>query len=545
MLSRIAALLLIMLFAVAPTLAQTQVKGKVTGADGKPMLMANVFLAQPNDAKTIRSVQADKDGNFKIAIDSAGIWILRFTGVYHQEYSVAFYIDKPTMINIEVRLETYTYLEDFRGVKVNGSFNNWYILRAVSMKKQPDGTYFAEIETKEDSIAYRLMYVRNGGQIEGTQADGYVYNGSMGYNSLIAAKGGKARIIFDPEKLARSTMPPKASFQHTDLVISKFAMIYEELQRYRKAYILANQNFVREGKKRKEFTFDWSGPLSSVEEQIKRETNDILCEELYLNYITIAMLAKSFDASIYKRSLDRISPASTVWSLNPHSIYYALGHSGFTEEQHEKYVQQVIDGNPVDRTKAALLLDEYMVAKLSEQKENARKYYDILVNRFGSSEEAKMIKEKIAPQDFLQVGKPIPAFSFVLMDDSTKTITNESLKGKYYLMNFWASKSEASVREMERLQETYEKYKGGNFMILSLSLDESRQDVVKFRERKWKLPWMNVFLGKDINGKAVRDFNAFDIPVAFLVDPKGNLVAMGKKLSDENLRIAIEKYLGK
>jgi thiol-disulfide isomerase/thioredoxin len=131
------------------------------------------------------------------------------------------------------------------------------------------------------------------------------------------------------------------------------------------------------------------------------------------------------------------------------------------------------------------------------------------------------------------------------MDDPTKTITNESLKGKYYLIDFWASKNEASVREMQLLQEVYEKYKDSNFTILSLSLDESSRDVVKFRETKWKLPWANAFLGRNINSKVVRDFNAFDIPVAFLVDPIGNLVATGNALSSDSLKISLEKYLGK
>ena len=95
-------------FAIGSTLSQTTVMGKVTGADGKPMLMANVFLAQPNEIKTIQSVQAGPDGSFKITIDSSGIWILRCTGVYHEEHDLALYIDKPSTIVVNVRLETYT-----------------------------------------------------------------------------------------------------------------------------------------------------------------------------------------------------------------------------------------------------------------------------------------------------------------------------------------------------------------------------------------------------------------------------------------------------
>jgi len=62
---------------------------------------------------------------------------------------------------------------------------------------------------------------------------------------------------------------------------------------------------------------------------------------------------------------------------------------------------------------------------------------DILVNRFGSSEEAKMIKRKNCSADFPSNWKTDSCvFQVVSMDDSTKTITNESLRGKYYLMDF-------------------------------------------------------------------------------------------------------------
>ena len=59
------------------------------------------------------------------------------------------------------------------------------------MSKQTDGSYTAEIETKDDSVAYRLMYVRDGNQVEGTQADRFTFSSPSGYNSIIAAKGAR------------------------------------------------------------------------------------------------------------------------------------------------------------------------------------------------------------------------------------------------------------------------------------------------------------------------------------------------------------------
>ena len=334
------------------------------------------------------------------------------------------------------------------------------------MSKQTDGRYTAEIETKEDSVAYRLMYARDGNQVEGTQADRFSFTSPQGYNSIVAAQGGRVTIVFSPNLLDRSESPASVTFIESSPLISKFAKGYDELQKYKKAFFSAHQNFVRKRMERKEFSFDWSAQMTSVENEITGETDSIVREELYLNCATIAILAKSVDTSMYRRAIIGIPATSIVWSLNPHSMYYILGHSGYTETQQTQYVQHVFDSNPIEKTKAALLLDEYMIETLSEHKEAARRYYDILESRFGNSEEAKMIKEKAAPRDSLRVGKPIPAFSVVSMDDTTMTITNESLKGKYCLIDFWAAKNDASAREIRGLQEAYEKYKEEEFYNL-------------------------------------------------------------------------------
>ncbi len=123
--------------------AQTIVIGRITGSDGAPMPMANVFLTKPNEKDVFDSVAADKEGKYKMTIATAGIWTLRFAGVYHKDYSIAFCVEKPAEIALDVQLRSYDYLNDSIEAKVIGNFNMWYPPWAVPMIKQQDGTYSA------------------------------------------------------------------------------------------------------------------------------------------------------------------------------------------------------------------------------------------------------------------------------------------------------------------------------------------------------------------------------------------------------------------
>ena len=148
---------------------------------------------------------------------------------------------------------------------------------------------------------------------------------------------------------------------------------------------------------RKEFNFAWSGPMSSIEQEIRQENHPAVREELTLSRLSLAMLAKRTDAAVYRSSVEGISPASRVWSLNPHSMSFALGHSGLKEVEQDRYVQRVLDENPVDRIKSAVLLDAIMAARLSDKREKADRYYSILVGKFGGSPEAASVRNTYSP----------------------------------------------------------------------------------------------------------------------------------------------------
>ena len=183
-----------------------------------------------------------------------------------------------------------------------------------------------------------------------------------------------------------------------------------------------------------------------------------------------------------------------------------------------------------------------MNAKMANDEKNLKLYYEVAVKYFGDTPIGKSVKERFSPVIKIAVGKAVPAFKVKSFEDTTIFITNETFKGKVYLLDFWATWCGPCVGEMDKLHKAYDKFKSKNFQILSLSLDRKSEEITKFRGDKWKMPWLHTFVTND---KKVTDaFEVIAIPRPLLIDEKGMIVAMDADLRGDQLEKTLAKYLG-
>lgn len=149
---------------------------------------------------------------------------------------------------------------------------------------------------------------------------------------------------------------------------------------------------------------------------------------------------------------------------------------------------------------------------------------------------ARGIKSETA----LKVGQLAPNFTQATPDG--RPVSLADYRGKYVLVDFWASWCGPCRQENPNLTKAYHNYKDKNFDVLGVSLDEAKDRA------KWvkavqddHLPWTQVAELKGWQSKAATAYFIKAIPQNFLVDPTGKIIAMN--LRGEELPRALARLI--
>jgi peroxiredoxin len=135
-----------------------------------------------------------------------------------------------------------------------------------------------------------------------------------------------------------------------------------------------------------------------------------------------------------------------------------------------------------------------------------------------------------------------PAPEVALPSPKGDTIRLSSLKGKYVLLDFWASWCPPCRAENPNLVDVYSRYKGKGFEILQVSLDKTKEKWVQ-AIRDDKLNWLHVSDLQYWQSAAAKTYNVESIPTCFLIDKEGIIIARdlrGASL-DDRLRVIFEE----
>jgi peroxiredoxin len=121
------------------------------------------------------------------------------------------------------------------------------------------------------------------------------------------------------------------------------------------------------------------------------------------------------------------------------------------------------------------------------------------------------------------VGQSAPAISQTTPEG--KTVSLADYRGKYVLVDFWASWCKPCRAENPALTKVYNEYKSRNFDILGVSLDGENGKWLKAIEDD-HLPWTQVSDLKGVQNTAAQRYAVNAIPQNFLVGPDGKIVAV-------------------
>jgi thiol-disulfide isomerase/thioredoxin len=131
----------------------------------------------------------------------------------------------------------------------------------------------------------------------------------------------------------------------------------------------------------------------------------------------------------------------------------------------------------------------------------------------------KDMEDKIAQAKLLKPGNPIPVVNYP--DDKGALQAFEQFKGKYLLIDFWASWCGPCRAAVPKVKQLYDRYKDKGFEVVSISIDDSKTAWQKAMEEE-KMPWQQ-WLSPDKN-KTMQTFLFSAIPTLYLVDRQGRII---------------------
>jgi peroxiredoxin len=167
----------------------------------------------------------------------------------------------------------------------------------------------------------------------------------------------------------------------------------------------------------------------------------------------------------------------------------------------------------------------------------ARALFNGLTPEVQNSKNGLTYKNVITQAQAVEVGSQAPVFT--LKNTKDESISLASFKGKYVLVDFWASWCGPCRKENPNVVKAYQTYKAKNFTVLGVSLDGGDNAKQKWMDAIAKdgLLWEQVSDLQGWQSTVAQVYKVTAIPANFLIDPAGKIIARDLRGEELNQKL--------
>lgn len=243
--------------------------------------------------------------------------------------------------------------------------------------------------------------------------------------------------------------------------------------------------------------------------------------------------------SLYSTHYDSVSKMATTNAaerkvLDSLKVVDSVSYENTVREM-KHYVSDLAEKN----NSAALII--YAVSTFQQIAERYQ------MRGFNPTEVSAIVNKAIAKfpdnttlQEWKKALRPGKAPEFTLLDTSGKAVSLASFKGRYVLIDFWASWCKPCRMENPNIVKAYNQFRDKNFTILGVSLDDNKKAWMSAIQAD-SLAWNHVSDLRGWQSQVVAMYGVQGIPYNFLLDPDGNIIA--EDIRGKDLFQSLEKLL--
>jgi thiol-disulfide isomerase/thioredoxin len=532
------------LIVLSKSQASSIIQGKILQSNGEPLIDSGVMVLSPKDHNDKQFIKTNAQGDYSVTLNDKGLYYLKYKGVGVRNYHLNLLVNEDKKIELDMYLQPYRIKAVLNNLKADlyDVVSKKYI-KSVELIKSKSG-WFGTFTHKQGAVLYNINGLSQIGHAMANPSnlDSFVEVDQSGYvdvfspiknidgETVIAVK----KLVENNNKLAYFVMRNASPAQQL-IAEESFNMLRDVLDLYEvknnspEEFELASKNYKLALKKK-----------IDVSTGLKKQLLLIAGTMVLPNSADIAMQA-----------LKDVPVNSPIWSIRSElfvkALYKSFGEKTFTTSvqsnvdianqiaiHHKELVNNFLKNNTSISSRKNLL--RALLFDLAD--EDITGYFDQLYEIYFpllDDKEKIRVEKTIGKSRKVAVGKELPEFQIEIANTPNSFISNESLKGKYVLIDFWASWCSPCLSEMPYLHEAYAEFKDKNFNIISISWDHSKENLDSFLNAKWTMPWTHAYDPENAESQLSKNLEVYVIPRTILIDPAGKIIAANSQLKGRQL----------